>query len=137
MDMYAQGMGASAELGQYSTALSEPVALSTEQEAILTAISAGISDATTPTLYNVTMTTADTEYSQALPANTKQFEFRCRGNYDMRFAYATGKVATPTAPYRTLSAGQTKYQNDIDLTSITLYVACSQALQVVELEVWV
>ena len=32
---------------------------------------------TTPTVYNVTLTFADTEYSQALPASTKEFRFRC------------------------------------------------------------
>jgi len=37
----------------------------------------GVSDATTPTVYNVIMTLADTEYSQLLPDNTKIVEFRC------------------------------------------------------------
>lgn len=92
--------------------------------------------ATTPTVYNITMTLANTEYGQALPAATKKFEFRCRGAFDIRYSYETGRVATPTAPYRTLASGITEYQTDLNLTGVTLYVACGNAAQVVELEVW-
>lgn len=52
--------------------------------------------ATTPAMYNVTMTLADTEYPRVLPANTKKVEFRCQDvGYETRFAYETGKVETP------------------------------------------
>ena len=91
---------------------------------------------TTPTLYNVTLTSADTEYSQALPANTRDFRFRCRTLYDVRYAFATGKVATPTAPYMTLPAGSDYISDLNNLTSITLYLASAQAGVVVELEAW-
>lgn len=91
---------------------------------------------TTPVIHNIAMTLADTEYEQELPAGTKQFEFRCRGAFDIRYAYETGRVATPTAPYRTLSSGITEYQENLNLPDTTLYVACGTAGQVVELEVW-
>ena len=91
---------------------------------------------TTPTLYNVTLTSADTEYLQALPANTRDFRFRCRTLYDVRYAFATGKVATPTAPYMTLPAGSDYISDLNNLTSITLYLASAQAGVVVELEAW-
>lgn len=93
--------------------------------------------ATTPTLYAVTMTLANTEYSQALPAGTKILEFRCRATgYDVRFAYVTGKVAAPVDPYRTLSAGQVKTLDILNLAAGTLYVACGTAGQIAEIEVW-
>ena len=89
-----------------------------------------------PTVYNVTLTVADTEYSQALPANTKDFRFRCRTLYDVRYAFVTGKVAGPAAPYLTLPAGS-DYVSDLNnLPTITLYLASSQAGVVVELECW-
>lgn len=90
----------------------------------------------TPTVYNVTLTVADTEYSQALPANTKDFRFRCRTSYDVRYAWVTGKVATPTAPYLTVPSGSDYYSDLNNLASITLYLASSQAGVIVELEIW-
>jgi len=96
----------------------------------------GVEKATGETSYNVTLASADTEYSQALPANTKRISFRCRTNYDVRFAFETGKVATPTAPYSTLKAGREYTEYDLDLAAVTLYLASSQAGVVVELECW-
>ena len=91
---------------------------------------------TASTVYNVTLTLADTEYSQALPANTRQFRFRCRTAFAVRFAFVTGKVATPTAPYLTLPANGDYYSDENKLGSLTLYLASSEAGVVVELECW-
>lgn len=93
--------------------------------------------ATTPTIYNVTMTNADTEYSQALPAGTKILEFRCLDpGFATRYAYATGKVATPTAPYGYLGAGEVKTVEGLNLSSKTLYFACASAGKIMEIECW-
>lgn len=92
---------------------------------------------TTPTIYNVTMTDADTEYSQVLPANTRLLEFRCQDlGVATRFAYETGKVATPTAPYRVLGAGEVKTLEGLNLVSKTLYFACASAGKIMEIECW-
>jgi len=91
---------------------------------------------TTPTVYNLTLTNANTEYSQALPANTREFRFRCRTTYDIRFAWVTGKVATPTEPYLTLPAGSDYYSDWNKLANQTLYLASSTAGVVVEIECW-
>jgi len=100
-----------------------------------------LAGSTTPTPYNVTLTLADTEYSQALPTDTKEFRFRCRAlleeYYDIRYAFVTGKVATPTAPYLTLPAGSDYYSDMSNLRSKTLYLASSQAGVIIELECWV
>ena len=110
-------------------------AIQTAAEAIEVAVEAAI--ATTPTVYNVTMTNLDIEYSQALPANTKILEFRCQDTgFATRFAFETGKVATPTAPYRTLGAGESKTLDNLNLTTKTLYFACSTAGKVMEIECW-
>lgn len=84
---------------------------------------------TTPAIYNVTLTSANTEYSQALPNNTKCFEFRCRSAVDVRFAFVTGKVAAPTAPYMTLTGGDW-YTSPIlnqGTSPSTLYLASATA----------
>ena len=95
-----------------------------------------VKEATTPTIYNVTMASADTEYSQALPANTKKFTVQCQGNYDVRFAFETGKVATPTAPYAIIKAGMNYYEDNLNLTTKTLYFGCGTAAQVLEIVCW-
>lgn len=95
-----------------------------------------VRQSTTVTVYNVTMTSADTEYSQALPAGTKKFTWQCRTAFDVRFAYVTGKVATPTAPYVTLKSGTSYWEDNANLTSKTLYIACADAGKIVELICW-
>lgn len=93
--------------------------------------------ATTPTVYNVDMTLADTEYSQALPADTKIFEIREQSmNFTTRYAFVTGKVAVPSAPYRTLGVGEVKTVEGLSLTGKTIYFACSTAGKVMEIECW-
>ena len=91
---------------------------------------------TTSTVYNTTLTNANTEYSQLLPANTREFRFMCRTLFDVRYAFVTGKVATPTTPYLTLPAGM-EYSSDNDnFTSTTLYFASGTSGVILELEVW-
>ena len=92
--------------------------------------------ATTPNEYNVTLTNADTEYSQALPAGTKALEFWARESVDIRFAFTSGKVATPTAPYFTLKSGTTYYKENLNLSGKTLYLASSTAGTNVEIIAW-
>lgn len=91
-----------------------------------------------PTSYNVTMTLADTQYSQVLPAGLKRVQLRCIDGTAMRYAYATGTVAAPTAPYHVLPANGV-YWDELDgqATQLTLYVACGSAGKVAEILAWV
>jgi hypothetical protein len=95
--------------------------------------------AATPTPYNLTLTLADTEYSQALPANCRGFEFQARTEATLRFAFVTGKVATSVSPFRTLKAGDYYYSPPINqgASPSTIYVASSTAGTVCELLAWV
>ena len=90
-----------------------------------------------PSIYNVTMTDANTEYSQALSANTKKFSIHLRDFTAFRFAYASGKVAAPTTPYLTVPAGGEKSEELIQPASLTLYFASSDAGKIAEIEEWV
>lgn len=87
----------------------------------------------TPTIYNITCTLANTEYSQVINTNL-MFEVQARTDAVVRLAFETGKVATPTAPFLTLMAGDF-YYNDNSAATI-LYVASPTAGTVVELMVW-
>lgn len=91
---------------------------------------------TKPVIYNVTMTLADTEYSQALPPNCRKYEIHLRDWSTFRFAYETGKVATPTEPYETIPAGGSKYEEHIRPESLTLYFASPAAGKTAEIEAW-
>jgi len=95
-----------------------------------------VDEATDPNEYTVTLTNADTEYSQTLPTGTKALEFWARESVDIRFAFTSGKVATPTEPYHTLKAGTTYYKENINLTGKTLYLACGEAGKHVEIIAW-
>jgi hypothetical protein len=90
----------------------------------------------TPTLYNVTMTNANTEYSQALPAKTKRFSIKTRDGTAFRTAFVAGKVAAPTAPYETVPANWEYYEDLLYVTGLTLYFGCAAAGKIVEITVW-
>lgn len=93
---------------------------------------------TVPTVYNITMTLVDTQYSQQLPDEIARLEFWVRDGTAMRFAFVTGKVAAPTAPYATLPANGVYWQDFPGTgTLLTLYVACASAGKIVEVIAWV
>jgi hypothetical protein len=104
----------------------------------LTAVTVGqnLKPATTPTVYNIAMATANTEYSQALPANTKKFTIGLIENDTaFRLAFATGKVATPTAPYTQWPAGGYYCEDEI-LATPTIYAACGIAGKNLQIIAW-
>jgi hypothetical protein len=86
--------------------------------------------------YMVTMTLANTEYSQALPANTKKFSIKTQDATAFRLAYITAKVATPAVPYFDILDGGSKSEDNINVTALTLYFASSYAGKIIEIEAW-
>lgn len=92
------------------------------------------SEILTPTVYNLTLTSANTEYSQALPDGCKYFSVQNRSDNDMRLAFVTGKVATPTAPYVTIKAGSAYNSPEkLCVGSATIYAASGTAGDVAEI----
>jgi len=94
-----------------------------------------LSPVTTPVIYNKTMTTADTEYMQELPSDTRKFVTHCRDGTEFRLAFVAGKVATPTAPYLTIKANSA-YSEDNIKSVIKLHFACASAGKVIETVAW-
>lgn len=95
-----------------------------------------VKEATARTVYNVTMTNADTEYEQALSANTKKFLIQTRDGTAFRLAFVTGKVATPTAPYFTVRANNAYWEDLIKPSTLTLFFACASAAKIIEIIEW-
>jgi hypothetical protein len=92
----------------------------------------------TLTIYNITLTNANTEYSQALPANCRGFEFQCQTGLTCRWSNVTGKVATPTAPYMTLQPNAFYSSPPISqgASPSTLYFASASAGAIICLIAW-
>ena len=93
-----------------------------------------------PTIYNVTMTTLNTEYSQALPANCKKFAMKVQlgtGSYKYRVAFVTGKVATPTAPYLQYNDDVEYFEEGLNYATSTLYFASTTSGLVMQIIAWV
>lgn len=88
---------------------------------------------TTPTIYNKTMTDADTEYSQALPAGTRKFQVKCRTSFAIKLAFTSGASGTT---YTTIPADQTYWEDHIALKGVTLYFQCASAAKVAEIIAW-
>jgi len=92
-----------------------------------------------PLIYNITLTLANTEYATLLPPHCQGFEFQARTEADVRFAFETGHVAAPVAPYETLKAGDYYYSYPLNqgLTPSDLFFASPTAGTVVELIGWI
>jgi len=89
----------------------------------------------TPTPYNVEMSDADKEYSQVLPDNLKQITFFVRDLTNFRYAWVTGKVEGPTAPYTEVLANGVVFLDKLKWPSKTLYFACANAGKIMQIEV--
>lgn len=92
--------------------------------------------AATPHIYNVTLTLANTEYSQVLPAGTKKFTIHERGGNTFRLSFETGRVAAPTEPYVTVEEDQPYWEDHLYLTGVTVYLADPTGGRVIEIIAW-
>lgn len=102
-----------------------------EAHQILTAIANAVGAATntTPYIFNLTAAVAGTEYSQALPANTKFFTIKARGLSKIKLAYTNGGTAST---YQTIDPG-VRYTESNYYTAQTLYFAASKAGDTIEI----
>ena len=90
--------------------------------------------ATTPTIYNKTVANANTEVSQALSANTKQFFIKLRGQASkLRLGFVTGAPDASTGTFITIPANGFLSPVGLDLSNVTLFFETSSGTQVVEI----
>lgn len=92
----------------------------------------------TPVNTRLVLTNLDTQYSWTPPASTAYFTFQCRTAVDIRFAFTTGLVATPTEPYMTLKSGQAYNSPERGLLApgTIVYFAGDAGGEVVEITYW-
>jgi hypothetical protein len=106
------------------------------------------STALIPNVQAVTLTNGDQEYSLNLSPGCEKFTIKARTADVFRFAFVTGNVAGPTAPYATILAGNSysspeKYRvkmgttkGQTAATTQTIYFASSTPGVIVELAEW-
>lgn len=91
-----------------------------------------------PTVLNLSLAAANTEYSAALPAGTKIISAWIEGGgADYRLAWEPGKVAGSVRPYLAMGTGDSYYIDGINLAAGTLYAASATAGKILVIECWV
>lgn len=83
-----------------------------------------------PTIYNLAMASNGTEYSQALPDDTRKVLIRSRENSELKLAY------TSEGDYVTIPAGAAKTIEGVYLKGITLYLKSGSDNDVAEIEIF-
>jgi hypothetical protein len=88
----------------------------------------------TPTIINLEMTLADTEYNVIIPEEAKRFYLRTRQGCLLRVAYASGETASN---YVTIQYGAGYSEEGLSLTgALTLYLRGNKAAVVIEIVYW-
>lgn len=91
--------------------------------------------ATTPSIANLFVPTANTEVAYSLPAGTKRFALQNRSDGIIRLAYAAGTSGTL---YYTVWPGDEFAEDNIHFAStINIYVQSPKPSQTVEIRSWV
>jgi hypothetical protein len=92
--------------------------------------------ASNPTVTNVSMTLAATEYSFALPTNTRKFSIRVRLD-DNKAPILQVYYSPGGASYLSINPGGVYSETDMALSGITIYFKCSLPGRVAEIVSWV
>lgn len=107
------------------------------QEISLIATGQVVKPGRNPTIFNISMPAANTEYAMTLPSRTVAFDLGIRTNDAiLRFAFTSGRVAAPTAPWYQIPSGGSYYQQGLLLENVTLFVACPVAGMVAQVLVY-
>jgi hypothetical protein len=96
-------------------------------------VRAKIVTATTPTIYNVSIPLANTEYSQVLNDAVKKLLIRARNKAQLKFSFVSGNT---NSLYITIEPGAVFFEENLDLSNATLYIQGSTAGNVVEILEW-
>lgn len=89
---------------------------------------------TNPTVFNLSMPVANTEYNYTFPAALKQFTLKPRGLSSLKLAYVSGETASNFA---TVPAGAFYHENAIlRSATLTVYIQANKANETLELIYW-
>ena len=101
---------------------------------VTSTVRARISQASTPTIYNLPMALADTEYSQALSNYTKKIMIKTRERTTrLRFAFVSGDT---DINWITIEPGAVYVEENLDLSGVIIYLQTNKASQIAEILEW-
>lgn len=83
-----------------------------------------------PTIVNLTLTSANTEYSVTLPRNVGTITIQSRTSADFKIGVTSGQSGTT---YFTIKSGNAYYETTIAMDGTTLYFQSPNAGQVIEI----
>lgn len=90
--------------------------------------------ASKPTVANTALTSADTEYSYAIPAGTQRIRFKLRAlNALLKYSFTSGASGST---YITVPYGDVVEINDARVGGQTIYFQSPTASQTVEITTW-
>lgn len=88
----------------------------------------------TPTIENFSATVANNEYKITIPANTKQYSIRCRGQSKIQYSFILGESDTN---YITIKPGSIHKEQNLKLVSdLYIYIRTSISDQTIEILKW-
>lgn len=88
---------------------------------------------TTPTITNLSLVSANTEYSHAFGANTKYWIIQNRDNGKVKVAFTATQSGTN---FWTVYAGQQMDSPNLNVTGLTLYAQSPKTNQTLEILEW-
>lgn len=104
------------------------------QTLVFPAASPDILTVKVPAVTNLSMPTAGTEYSFALPANSKRILFKSRNYGKLRFAFISGDSVST---YISIAPGAVFTEVNVNpVNTITLYVNSSVTNDILEILTW-
>lgn len=92
-----------------------------------------VTTATQPTIYNLPMTVAGTEYSQALSNATKKILIRSRDVSQIKFAFISGDTSLS---WITIQPGAVYFEDNLSLDGAIIYLQSNKPAQVAEILEW-
>lgn len=87
----------------------------------------------TPTIFNLSALLANTEYSYAIPSNTRKIQVKVRGLATVQFSFTVNESNTT---FITIPTGTVYTDDNLDLTGKTLYLRTNKASQIIEILSW-
>lgn len=92
-----------------------------------------LSGASVPQVANVSIGLANTEYSYALPTNTKKFLLKLRAGAVLQLSYAGGTSGTT---FFTVPVFNSYQEENLSVTGVTLYFQSPSPSQILEIISW-
>jgi hypothetical protein len=101
---------------------------------VTTTVRPSFSTSSVQTIYHVTATLANTEYSQPLNNATKAIMIKVLdGKANLRFTLTAGGTSTVWVP---IPKGAVYYKDNLDLSNTTVYVQSDTSGKIIVIEEW-